>query len=236
MSEPSVGLVPDGPFVKMLTKCDTAAKLPVAAYISLTGTPVDADEMMRLGLVTHRIDGTEMDSLTRHLSSATLGANTVAVGDALDLICGWQSNTCLDTAAAEVVRAAGSTPSSEEDGLPFGSATTRAAIASCFSGSVEEAWSKLEGMEGEWASNALSGMARCPALSLVATHRLLAECRGLSGSGAAALSERVATRLAMGSCFGAVVEHGTRGTTAPPTTLADLKAVHPDEVAALFER
>jgi enoyl-CoA hydratase/carnithine racemase len=241
VSEPSVGLVPDGPFCHMLAKCDSATNLPIAAYLSLTGVPVGADDMMRLGLATHQIDGTEVGALVRHLSSVMVGSSKLDVGEALDLICGWQSDQRHDAAAAGIVRAGGYTlASDEEDGLPFVSTASRAAITACFSGGVEEAWSQLEGMsdseEGDWARTALSGMARCPALSLVATHRLVTECRDLSASGAAALSQRVATRLASGSCFGDVVDHTARGTTAAPTTLADIKAVRPDELAALFER
>jgi enoyl-CoA hydratase/carnithine racemase len=90
--EPSFGLVPDGPVLKMLAKCDADSGLPVASYLALTGQPIGSNDMMLLGLATHQIhDNIITNNVIRSLASVSY----VEVFIHLCLLGGWGVN-CAD--------------------------------------------------------------------------------------------------------------------------------------------
>mmetsp|Transcript_39815 Transcript_39815/g.80321 ORF Transcript_39815/g.80321 Transcript_39815/m.80321 type:complete len:405 (-) Transcript_39815:243-1457(-) len=243
--EASLGLVPDGPVLKMLAECEARSSLKgVAAYLSLTGCAVTSDDMMRLGLATHQVpDNTSATELLRHLASlsaADMDSQGATLENTLGLYCEWHNDKALDAVARSVITdSTGVEICEAQDDSGLWSEEKSDVVSGCFGfeTSVEESWARLEerAPSNPFAASALAALAASPALSLVATHRLAKECSVLSPVVASSLAQRVATRISAAEPFGKVIEHAAQGTMQPLTTRGDIAAVDADLVTALFE-
>jgi enoyl-CoA hydratase/carnithine racemase len=238
--EASLGLVADGPVLKMLSKCDKQTKLPIASYLALSGQPIDADDMMRIGLATHQLgEENSIDALIYHLSNmSTTHKGTRFVEDTLTLYCDYDSTIDVDEVTKTIMVDSGVATEEayralEDQGW---SKQLKKLMVECFEcETVEETWNKLASHDSnEWAQNALSGLKSSPPLSLLATKRLIQESSKLSDFDAITLSQRVATRLATSPTFKGVIDRANSGES-KETTLAELKAVSSDQVSELFE-
>lgn len=246
VSEPSLGLVPDGPLLRMLSLCDAKVGLPVRAYLSLTGKGLDGHSLVRLGLATHFVpDAQSTEAFVRHLSTAAVaapGAQALLDGgrlhDVLTLFCALtaEGSAAYEEAARGVLADSGIALPPPIDAPPFDE-DERTAVGRCFRGdSVSEIWTSLEARgDDEWALECLEALKGSPALSLAATFMLGKECAKLEAAEASALSRIVATNLAKSATFSDVVAHAAAGSEAKETTLAEVKAAE-GEVSALFVR
>jgi enoyl-CoA hydratase/carnithine racemase len=243
--EPSLGLVPDGPALKILAVSEAKSELKgVAAYLSLSGTAVCSDDMMRLGLASHQIaDKASAEQLVRQLaalSPADMISGCSTLEQALALNCDWHTKDELDaTARSVILDQVGDEACEVEETSGLWNEKHSEVVSGCFgfNKSVEESWELLEALapQNEFAHDALASMQASPALSLVATLRLAKECSELSTPAASALAQRVATRLSAAQPFGQVIEHSMQGTEAPLTSRQDISAVPDGVVSALFE-
>jgi enoyl-CoA hydratase/carnithine racemase len=240
--EPSFGLVPDGPILKMLAKCDADSGLPVASYLALTGQPIGSNDMMLLGLATHQIhDSIIADEVIRSLASVSYeegGLLQDNLKDLLNTYCMWYDHAGMDTATFNLMSERGGGEFLNTKKTTLWTPEVRAAMIDCFAcKSVEETWQKLESLESHsnaWATAALAGMKASPALSILATKRLVLECASLTRQDASELTQRIASRLALAAPFGVVIENAAKGVRAAPTCLEDLKSAQ-SQMGELFE-
>jgi enoyl-CoA hydratase/carnithine racemase len=234
------GLVPDGPVMSILAAADQRLDLPVSAYLSLTGAAVDSDCMMQLGLASHQIpDENSAEELVRYLAAFPPDAPPEDLDAALNHFCEWHTDPAMKEASKEVMASSGVVLPEEESDGPWTS-EEQAAMKECFgeAQSVEETWNLLEARKGSgclWSASALDGLREAPALSLLATARLVRESQSLTTPEVCALSAQVAARLAQSSPFESMVQHDQNGTSAALTTVENIQAVTRDEVESLFE-
>ena len=209
--EPSFGLVPDGPTIKILTHADKVFDMPIAAYLCLSGHSISAPEMMHFGLATHIVDPSSVEIISRHLSSISYLSKrelSAAISDALSLFCDSSTDPGMATMAWDVVKDAEGKVGDGMDGqagdgvdgrtFPW-SQDDQDVLKECFSSeSVVETWKRLEARAdtSQLAKDALVGMQSSPPIGILATRRLVAESAALSEADAAAL----ATWLKKGSC------------------------------------
>ncbi len=160
------------------------------------------------------------------------------LNDLLNTYCQWYDHPGTDAVAFNLLSERGGVELLRTRQPTLWTPEVRAAMVDCFAcESVEETWRKLESLEScsdEWATAALAGMKGSPALSLLATKRLVLECASLTRQDASELTQRVASRLALAAPFGTVIENSAKGITAAPTRVEDLKHVQ-GQLGALFE-
>jgi len=232
--EPSFGLVPDGPALKMLVKCDELSGLPAANYLALSGQPVSSDEMMMLGIASHQI-GDDEEALARQIAAVSWGKDKLHGSElekVLDLYCDWKTSGGLNSRAEALLEEAGG----DMDCAPkLWPGEEQKVIEAFGCDSLVETWERLEALPGPFAQAALGGLQAAAPISLLATQRLIQEAKRKPSTAAfSALSARVASRLANGPAFAKVIEHATSDSQPPATSLDDLKAVSEDQVSSLF--
>jgi enoyl-CoA hydratase/carnithine racemase len=237
--EAMLGLVPDGYVLSMLAKCDASSSLPVSNYLALSGVSIRSDDMMYLGLMTHQSpDESSADAIIRHVSSASYESNVMsgsALTDLLNMSCDWHTSAGIEKVSKDVLYLNGGEAFQNRKTLAPGPWTVdiRREIADCFTGnSVEDIWRKLEGRSSEWSKEALAGMQSSPALSLLATKRLIDLSASLDAKASAELSARVAVRLVAAEPFNDLIRR--QGAPRSLTSLEDLRAVADGEIDALF--
>ena len=233
--EASVGLVPDGPVLRLLADCDVSTGLPMASYLSLTGAAVGPEDLMRTGIGAYHHAGSDADPLLRQLAVLEKGADVAPV---LSLYCEWKNSEGMISGAKAALDGADLDWEDEGEGSsrPF-SPEIRSGMKACFGRdrSVEESMTLLAERGDAWSKEALTGMQAAPAMGLLATQRLVVECGTLKAGKAAALASRVAARLAEnGAAFSDVIAHDAAVTTASPTSTADLRAIPSDQLDELF--
>lgn len=240
--EPSFGLVPDGPVLRMLTKADKTKNQPLAAFLCLTGQPISALEMVDLGLATHVVEATSVELITRHLSSISYipqGELHDVIKETLAIFCDASTDPLMAQRAWETVKEPERNDSfddTEKTCFPWSFEEQELLQQSFSSEDVTETWTLLEekASVSKWAEEALNGMRSNSPIGLLATRRLLSRVASMSEDDAAALAQQVAVRLASGPGFSLIAENASRGIEAPLTTLADLEAVKEAELETLF--
>jgi enoyl-CoA hydratase/carnithine racemase len=233
VSEPRFGLVPDGPALHMLSVASQRRKLPLAAYLALTGQPLSSDDMLILGIATHQVgDDTVPDALLQHLGAVSHDLDEALLNEALELVSNHHPGTTLDDATIQFLTDSGKQPDDYNGDVDAFTKEQSDSMIECFlDASVEESWRRLESKTCGWSKAALEGMKQCPPLALLATKRLVDQVAGLSEDDASLLASRVAGRLVMAEPFDKLVREGAL----PETRLKDFADIHPDQVAALFE-